>query len=182
MFEKRMNYHFSRRKRRHLPWKRRRAPCWTRDPPWKAKKRAVRHRKSQKNWSRLSEGIFIEINMFLCCVQTRRLLRRGPAHQRVLPALSGVEVHLPLLGAVDSRLHGRFGRHKDVNRARFDVLLWDSSQAGDVLNRQKNSPSETLCWGRRAAGIKKGWPIVFRVLEKEGWANMCLGPAARQVM
>lgn len=62
-----------------------------------------------------------------------RLLRGGPAHQRVLPALPGVKVHLPLLGVVDARLHGRLGRHEDVNLPCFDVFLGDPGQGGDVL-------------------------------------------------
>lgn len=56
-----------------------------------------------------------------------------PAHQRVLPALPGVKVHPPFLGAVNSRLHGGLGGHKDVNFARLDVLLRHPRQRGDVL-------------------------------------------------
>lgn len=61
------------------------------------------------------------------------LLRRRPAHQRVLPALAGVKVHPPLLGAVDAGLHGGLGGHEDVDFARLDVLLRHPRQRGDVL-------------------------------------------------
>lgn len=63
----------------------------------------------------------------------RRVLRRGPAHQWVLPAFPSVKVHLPLLGAADSGLHGGFGWYEDVDFAGFDVFLWDPCQSGYVL-------------------------------------------------
>lgn len=72
-------------------------------------------------------------------------LRWGPAHQRVLPPLSGVKVHLPLLGAVDARLHGCFGGDKDVNLAGFDVLLRDPRQSRDVL-REKEEKKNNRRW------------------------------------
>lgn len=70
-----------------------------------------------------------------------RSLRWGPAHQRVLPALPGVKVQLPRF-VVASRLHGCFGRNKDVNLPCFDVLLRDPCQGGDVLrDRNKAHPA-----------------------------------------
>ena len=59
--------------------------------------------------------------------------RGGPAHQRVLPALPGVKVDLPLLGAVRPGLHGRLGGHEDAHLARLDVLLGNARQRGDIL-------------------------------------------------
>ena len=66
--------------------------------------------------------------------------RGGPAHQGVLPALPGVKVDLPLLGAVGPGLHGRLGGHEDAHLARLDVLFGNARQTGDILraNRKKN--------------------------------------------
>lgn len=61
--------------------------------------------------------------------------RGGPAHQLVLPALSGVKIHLPLLGVFDAGLHGIAGGHKDTDFARLDVLLRNASQSRNVLTK-----------------------------------------------
>lgn len=61
--------------------------------------------------------------------------RGGPAHQWVLPALSGVKIHLPLLGVFDTGLHGIAGGHKDTDFARLNMLLGNASQSCDVLTK-----------------------------------------------
>lgn len=73
-------------------------------------------------------------------------LRWGPAHQRILPPLSGVEVHLPFLGTVDARLHGGFGGDKDVDLTSFDVLFWDPGQSSYVLRDQKKKKYVKRWW------------------------------------
>lgn len=56
----------------------------------------------------------------------------GPAHKRVLPALAGVELHLPVLDVAGAALHGVLGRLVYADPPGLHVLLGHSRDRGQV--------------------------------------------------